>query len=43
MPDLINWDLIRNPYNWAAIILFVAAPMMLVTVYRCAQRAKQGS
>jgi hypothetical protein len=24
MPDLVNWDLLRNPYNWIVVVLMLA-------------------
>jgi hypothetical protein len=32
MPDLINWDLIRNPYNWVIVILMLAIGVYALTL-----------
>jgi hypothetical protein len=30
MPSLINWSLLREPYNWAAIILMTGFALLLL-------------
>lgn len=37
MPSLINWDLIKNPYNWAVILVIVAFAGLTLTAYFKAQ------
>lgn len=32
MPELINWDLIRNPYNWAITVLMVFFGLFLLAL-----------
>ncbi len=32
MPNLINWDLIKNPYNWVVVVIMTAFALMLLQV-----------
>ncbi len=32
MPDLINWELLKNPYNWIVVVLMTAFALILLHV-----------
>ena len=32
MPQLINWDLLSNPYNWVVVILMLAIGVYALTL-----------
>jgi hypothetical protein len=32
MPQLINWDLLRHPYNWVIVILMLAIGVYALTL-----------
>jgi hypothetical protein len=32
MPALINWDLLRSPYNWVIVILMLAIGVYAITL-----------
>jgi hypothetical protein len=32
MPKLINWDLLRHPYNWIVVILMLAIAVYGLTL-----------
>jgi cell division protein FtsL len=34
MPQLINWDLLREPYNWVIVALMVAIFVTALTVFK---------
>lgn len=30
MPQLINWDLVKSPYNWIVVVLMTAFALMFL-------------
>jgi len=31
MPDLINWDLLKHPYNWIVVLLMCAFALVFLS------------
>ena len=32
MPDLINWEILKNPYNWIVVVLMTAFALILLHI-----------